>query len=71
MSHGEKLPRIDAKLSYIEREKPKWYGGDEKILGNYERHLDDQIKKIDRAKPEKRKPRFELPRGIMAAERGR
>lgn len=71
MTHGEKLPRIDAKLSYIEREKPKWYKRDEQILSVYEGHLDDQVKKIDRAKPEKKKPRFELPRGIAEAERGR
>lgn len=70
MSHGQTLPRIDAKLSYVEREKPKWYQGDERTLAVYERHLDDQIKKIDRAKPEKKRARFELPAGIMAAERG-
>src|SRR5947209_1166660 len=29
MTHGEKLPRIGAKLSYLEREKPKWYHRDE------------------------------------------
>jgi hypothetical protein len=71
MTHGEKLPRIDAKLGYIEKEKPKWYQRDEQVLGNYERNLDDQIKKIDRAKPEKKKPRFELPKGVDAAEHGR
>ncbi len=73
MSHGEKLPRINAKLSYVERERPKWYRRDEQILGVYEHNLDDQIKKIDSHKPEsrERKRRFELPRGISAAEHGR
>jgi hypothetical protein len=73
MTHEKEgtLPRIGAKLTYIEREKPKWGQRDEQILGNYERNLDDQIKKIDSHKPEKKKPRFELPRGISAAEHGR
>ena len=71
MTHGEKLPRIDAKLSYIEAEKKKWYARDERILAVYEGHLDDQIRQIDRAKPEKKKKRFELPKGIAAAEHGR
>ncbi len=73
MTHGEKLPRIDSKLSYLEKEKPKWYARDEQVLSNYERNLDDQIKKIDSHKPEsrERRRRFELPRGISAAEHGR
>jgi hypothetical protein len=71
MTHGQTLPRINAKLSYVEAEKPKWYRRDEEILGVYERNLDDQIKKIDRAKPQRKKPRFELPKGIAEAERGR
>jgi len=71
LTHGTTLPRIDAKLNYVEQEKPKWYRHDEQILGVYEHHLDDEIKKIDRQKPERRKPRFELPKGISAAEHGR
>jgi len=73
LTHGEKLPRIDSKLGYIEKEKPKWYQADEQTLSVYERHLDDQIKKIDRQKPPSKesKRRFELPKGISAAEHGR
>lgn len=71
MTHGQTLPRIDSKLSYIEAEKPKWYKRDEQVLAVYERHLDDQVKKIDRGKPERKRGRFELPKGIDAAEHGR
>jgi hypothetical protein len=71
MTHGEKLSRIGAKLGYVEKEKPKWYQHDEQILSVYERNLDEQIKRIDRSKPEKKSPRFELPKGVEAAEHGR
>lgn len=71
MSHGEDFPRIGAKLDYIKQERPKWYREDERFLPSFERRLDDQIKKIDAKKPERKRPRFELPKGIDAAEHGR